>query len=117
MSKQKKCSRQLRDRVQVQRPDRQDDGYGGQTNDVWNDTVVIWCQVEEKTGAEKFQQHDLRSEYKAVFTTHYREDIEETDRLMLDGEAFNIRSIKDPYRHSSERRRWIEIEAERGVVD
>lgn len=109
------CAGDLKHLVSVQENPRPSDGYGGYDNDssAWAEKFTIWCKVVEKSGDEKFAHHRVETRARVVFTTRYRNDIEETYRLFFEGKGYNIRRVDDLKRQ----RRWLEITTDVGVVD
>ena len=107
------CAGMFNQSVEQQRPDRQPDGAGGFTNDTWNTVRTLACRVTTIRGGEPFRQQRLHSQATHMFAMAYLSDIEETDRLVFKGDAYNIRLIENV----EEANQYLVIHAERGVVD
>lgn len=105
---------EFRHPVAVQRATYTVDAAGGAAT-VWADVISpLFCDVENTTGKEVYgeaQPGRLRTVQTFNFTTWYRDDIDQTDRLVFDGKLWNIRQINDlDLRH-----KFLQIVAESGV--
>jgi len=106
------CTGDLKHPVVIERGTDIDDGSGG-TYAEWAVVETVYCAIKQKSGAEKFQQQDIRTVKTKSFITRYGADVTELDRLVFNGQYYNVRSVED----IDERNMWLEIIAEVGVVD
>lgn len=100
--------------VTVERPVSGPDGSGGQTVTWTTHIPVLWCSVENKQGSEPYGDKStgrVRTFQKFLFTTWWRDDIEQTDRLIFQGVKFNIRNTNN----IQLRNKFLQLEAESGV--
>jgi SPP1 family predicted phage head-tail adaptor len=100
--------------VAVERPIDTPDGAGGSST-AWVVTIpIIWCSVEEMTGDEQYGDKDkgrVRTFKKVRFTSWFRDDIKATDRLVLEGVLYNIRTVTNLLL----RNKFVQIVADCGV--
>lgn len=101
----------LDQRITVQYETLSNDGYGGQTVAL-TDRVSLWANVAPLAGRELEYGQQLESSNYVVFTIRYREDILFSDRIIYNGEQYNIRAMPPP----GTRKMYRTIEAERGVA-
>lgn len=104
------CSRDFSERVTVQSPTYVDDGFGGKTK-TWATKTKIFCMIEDRNGSEGVNAGRIEDTGGATFTTPYRSDLLTTDRLLVEGVEYNIRSIVDVDR----KKRWLRIIGDFGV--
>lgn len=100
--------------ITLQALSRTPDGIGG-TTEAWaalNRTPRVWAAVNVKRSAETMEDGRMSARQTATFEILNRDDLNETQRLIWNGEAWNIRSVQ----RSSGRRATIIIEAERGTI-
>jgi SPP1 family predicted phage head-tail adaptor len=101
-------------RITLQRVTETPDGIGGTTRG-WSDLAVNpspWARVIAKAGREGMTEGRMTATYIVLFTIWNRDDLSEVDRILWNGEAYNIRNI----RREGERKLYLVIEAERGVL-
>jgi hypothetical protein len=87
----------------VQRLTAIDDGYGGtETVDIPAPTIVatdVPCRVASQSTRQKYRQRlrgkDVDVDIQVVFM-NYRTDIQERDRLVVDGSFYDVLNIADP---------------------
>ena len=98
--------------ISVQREVRTSDGMGGDT--VTPTTVVadLWAHVRPKSGKETGAQGGVEARAVYLFVIRNRSDLKESDRLVWDGQTYNIRAILS----RGARSMYLEIDAERGVT-
>lgn len=101
----------LRHRVTQQREQRVSDGGGGYEL-TWTDIATFWASVEPTVGRESLEARQLEDTITHKIVCRGPRDIKAADRIVHDGRAFNVRSVKD----IQERGHRIEIEAEEGVA-
>lgn len=103
----------LDQRVTLQGVTLSDDGAGGKVK-TWADfatTPTVWCHVKPSAGGERFDEDRTTAMATLIFTIRYRSDVDETDRLVWNGEIYNIRQRK----RASNRKPYLVLVAERGV--
>jgi len=93
-----------------------DDGAGGQVK-TWPQKATIWCMIDEGTAGENLDRDGLETQRGTVFFTTYRTDLDVKDRLSLDGNDFNVTSLKrvDKKRRPSYRGEFIRIDTDSSV--
>lgn len=101
----------LRHRVTQQREQQTSDGGGGYEV-AWVDVATFWAAVEPTVGRESLEARQLEDAITHKIVLRGPRDIKAKDRIVHDGRAFNIRSVKD----IQERGHRIEVEAEEGVA-
>ncbi len=89
-----------------------DDGMGGQDLTPSNVVVDLYAHVRPLSGSETKKFEKLNATFMNLFVVRYRDDILETDRILWNGEEYNIRSNPK----AGARKLYIEIFAERGVA-
>ena len=90
------------------------DGAGGITQ-AWANIAAnptVWANVKAKSGREALNEGRMTAVFVTVFTIYHRSDISELDRIVWNGENYNIRAIL----RTSGREMRLQIEAERGVA-
>ena len=92
------------------------DGAGGQVK-TWPQKATIWCSIDEGTASENLDRDSLETQRGTVFFTSYRTDLAVSDRLSLDGNNFNVTSLKrvDKNRRPSYRGEFIRIDTDSSV--
>ena len=100
-------------RITLQRKVLTPDGAGG-TAMSWVDyasNARPWAHVQAKAGRESMTEGRMAAQFTVLFIIYNRSDVTETDRILWNGEAYNIRGI----RREGGRDLRLVIEAERGV--
>lgn len=100
-------------RITLQRKVLTPDGAGG-TSMSWVDFASNprpWAEVQAKAGRESMVEGRMAAQFTVLFLIYNRSDVTETDRILWNGEAYNIRGI----RRETGRALRLVIEAERGV--
>ena len=97
--------------VTVEREQLTPDGYGGNSLE-WVALGQIWAHTRPLNGRENVDYDRVNAEARYLFVVRYPVDIKESDRILWDGEPFNIRVLKKP----KTRDLYLQIEAERGVA-
>jgi len=90
------------------------DGGGGSAR-TWADfatDAAVWASVVAKAGRESLQEGRVNASNIVLFTIYNRTDVSEVDRIIWNGEAYNIRNV----RREGGRQLRLVIEAERGVA-
>lgn len=99
--------------VVVERPTYTPDDMGGQVT-VWTQVASFFAAIENDSGSEPYGDGStgrVRTAQTYKFTTWWRSDILQTDRLVYDGIKWNIRRINN----LSLRNKFLQIVAEAGV--
>lgn len=105
---------QLDQKITLQRLAKTADGYGGATS-AWADydtNASVWAHVRAKAGRESTDEGRMTASFIVLFTIYNRTDIDPRDRIVWNGETYNIRGL----RTEGGRRLMLVIEAERGVA-
>jgi len=97
-------------RITLQRATATPDGAGGVTQ-AWGDLATVWAAVEARTARESLSDGRVTAAYVARFTI-YNRDVQETDRIIWNGETYNIRGVM---RRGARELRLV-IDAERGTA-
>lgn len=90
------------------------DGAGGVTR-AWANLATdatVWAKVTARAGRESLDEGRMTASFVKLFTVHNRDDLTELDRIIWNGENYNIRGI----RREGGRNLLLVIEAERGVA-
>ena len=86
-------------------------GSGGNSV-AWQTKGDIWALVRPLSGKEVTDYERVNAEARYLFVVRYPADITDSDRIIWEGTAFNIRVRKAP----KGRDLYMQIEAERGVA-
>lgn len=81
-------------RIILQSCVKTDDGYGGKTIE-WVDHATVWAKVEPLSGREYFEAHQTQAEVTHRVTTRYRDDIDETMRIVFGEKILEIEAVLD----------------------
>jgi SPP1 family predicted phage head-tail adaptor len=108
-------SGELRERLTFSRRAVTSDGYGNTEGD-WEEQFTVWGRVRPRLGGEEVMAARLSGRSVATITLRYSEQtaLIDSDWRAVNansGEVWNIRSAINP----DERRRYIELLAEKGV--
>lgn len=101
-------------RITLQRRAETPDGGGGVAL-AWANFAINacpWAEVVAKSGRESMQEGRVAAQFTVLFKIYNRDDVAETDRIVWNGDIYNIRGI----RREGERKLRLVIEAERGVA-
>jgi head-tail adaptor len=99
--------------VTVQRPVNTPDGSGG-FDVVWSNVATFYAQITNEQGTEQYGDGStgrVRTFQRFAFSTWWRTDIVQTDRLSYGGTLFNIRALNN----IELRNKFLVIIAESGV--
>lgn len=86
----------LRDRVDITRATKVDNGKGGYTTSWAVVAAAVPAEVIGLTGTETVQEKVLRGIRVVKVTLRWRSDLQPKDQLRSSGEDLNIRSAIDP---------------------
>ena len=92
-------------RITIQSPTSTRDG-AGQPVEAWALLATVWARVEHLRGKEPFQGQEFNAQRTSVFTIRYRTDLDETMRIIFDGDTYDILAIAE-----KGRREGLEITA------
>lgn len=104
----------MTERVTIQAPTSTADGAGGAVQG-WADlasTPTVYAAVKAGAGREVFADDRTGAQSSVQFTIRNRSDIDERNRLIWRGEAYNVREV----RREGARPIFLRIIAERGVA-
>lgn len=95
--------------IQIQRAALVDDGFS--TTEVFaNHGAPIWCEKTDVSDGEKARAGAVEAQLMSRFKVRYSAftaDLTPKDRLVFEGQAFNVTGIKEV----GGRREWLEISA------
>ena len=104
----------LTQRITLHRYAETADGIGGTTR-AWADfatDATVWANVKARSGREGLDEGRINATFVVLFTIYNRTDVSELDRIIWNGENYNIRGV----RREGARNLDLIIEAERGVA-
>lgn len=101
-------------RITLQRLVKTPDGAGGYRESWANyeTNACPWAKVMAKSGRESMVEGRIAAQFTVLFEIYNRSDVVETDRILWQGTAYNIRGI----RREGVRPLTLVIETERGVT-
>lgn len=69
----------------------------GKFNDtqVWSDHLTLWASKSHMTEDEIFASNQTIAKRALVFEIRFHKDVTETDRLLFDGETYNIVGVSE----------------------
>lgn len=85
---------QLDRRIKVQLPVERQDGAGGATP-AWDNFLTIWARREPAGGGEAGGEGTVTAQRRAVFTTRWYPGIDETCRIVHDGQPWDIELVEE----------------------
>ena len=97
--------------ITIERRTRAADGMGGFT-ETWATYKQVWANAKAKGGRESLDEGRTNAVFVVVFTIYNIADLSEVDRIIWNGERYNIRGIL----REGTRAQHVKIEAERGVA-
>lgn len=98
--------------IDIKRMVKTSDGYGGDTVALSYVVTGLWTKVRPMSGKEAERFDKLNAEFTNLFVVRFRDDIQEDDRIVWDGDEYNIRTIQK----AGSRSLYLEIYADRGVA-
>jgi len=102
---------ELDQRITFQARQVTSDGMGGDSF-VWVNLCDAWARVRPKSGREVTEFDRVNAEAGYLFVVRNRQDITDSNRILWDGEPYNIQVRKQP----KKRALYLEIDAYRGVA-
>jgi SPP1 family predicted phage head-tail adaptor len=67
---------------------------GGGSVQTWTDLVTVRAQIIQASTEEFIRSYGASDDTIMIFRTRWIDDIRTADRVMYDGEAFNIKELK-----------------------
>jgi SPP1 family predicted phage head-tail adaptor len=101
----------LDQRVTIQTRTAASDGGGGTTY-AWATVATVWAHAKPRVARETMQEGRINASQVITFTIRNRA-IDETQRLVWRGEAYNIRAVM----REGPRPLYLAVDAERGVAN
>lgn len=98
--------------ITIQRETRTADGMGGASVSLTTVVSDLWAHVRPRSGKERGAFDRVEASAMYLFVVRYRDDIRESDRVVWNGDTYNIRAILTRGARSN----WLEFDAERGVT-
>lgn len=102
---------ELDQRIIIERPVMASDGMGGNVA-TWSTHLTLWALVRPISGNENVDFERVQGEARYLFVVRYPIDIKDADRILWEGDYYNIRVRKKP----KGRDLYMQINAERGVA-
>lgn len=93
--------------IQIQRSTETIDA-AGVPSPSWSTIATVRAELVDLATEEMIRAYGASTEIAVVFRTWWRDGVGLADRILFDGDAFNIRGVKE-----IGRRRLLEIRAER----
>ena len=97
--------------ITIQRKSRVSDNMGGFTES-WATWKQVWAGAVAKAGRESLDEGRTNAVFVVVFTIYTLDGLAETDRILWNGETYNIRGVL----RMGGRELHTKVEAERGVA-
>lgn len=104
------CSGDLRTPFAIQRRTLADDGMGGQTP-TWSQIGTGWGACASQSGQEGLDRGSLGTDRGVVMWARYGLGVTEKDRIVMEGNTYNVRKVED----FGMLHRWLRITMEAGV--
>ncbi len=79
------------------------DEYGGETVLSWAKITSgdVWAKIEQGRGRQTFITDEELTQKTTVFKIRYRDDFDEEDRIIYQGDAYGIQVIREIGRHDA----------------
>lgn len=87
------------------------DEYGG-VSSAWADDFTLRAELVEETTEEFLANYGARDEAVRIFRTRYRDGISNANRVVFDGQPFNIKEIAVTGRNRGLELRCVEVRHE-----
>ena len=97
--------------ITIERRTEVSDGTGGVSRS-WTPLAEVWAAVKPRVGRESMSEGRIAAAYSVTFTI-YNRDIEERDRIVWNGEYYNVRGVM----RAGERELYLDVDAERGASE
>lgn len=94
----------LRHRVELQSLDQVQDSFGEQVKS-FTTYATVWAEVNPLKGKEIEAAQQIFAEAECKIVIRYDERVTETDKIVFDGQDYEIGDVRDPY----ERKGYLEI--------
>lgn len=99
----------MRHRLELQSPNREDDGYGG-VSDGWTTKATVWGQIVPKRSVDDFENDIIKSEITHDITIRYDTTVHHSWRVKYDDRIFRIESVIN----TDERKRFTNLKCIEG---
>lgn len=106
-------AQELNQRITVQEPVGTQDPMTGEIIVTWETFAELWAKAEPAVGREFEAAAAIQAERPVKFTARWRDDLDESMRVVWRGEPYNIRSLAD----IKGKRRELVIYTQGGVND
>lgn len=103
---------ELDQQITIKRETKVSDGMGGDISTLVDVASDLWAHVRPRSGKEIGTHDRVEAPALYLFVIRYRNDIRNDDRIVWNGETYNIRAILT----AGSRTSFLEINAERGVT-
>jgi SPP1 family predicted phage head-tail adaptor len=103
---------ELDQQITIQRETRTSDGMGGDTVALTSVATDLWAHVRPRSGKEIGVHDRVEAPAMYLFVIRYRGDIKNDDRIVWNGQTYNIRAVLT----AGGRTNFLEINAERSVT-
>lgn len=67
----------------------------GEALPVFTTYASVWANREDQNGKEFFAAQQMNTESPTIFVIRWRSDVAKSDRIVVDGNTYNIRSIAE----------------------
>ena len=88
-------------RITVQQATTTLDSFGEPIK-AWADLCTVWAQVKPVGGNERFQGQQVNPEVDTRFIIRYRTDVRVAQRVVYDGEQYDVLGILEIGRHAGQ---------------
>jgi SPP1 family predicted phage head-tail adaptor len=102
---------ELDQKISIERSSNVSDGMGGNVT-TWAEVFAPWALVRPMSGNEKTDFNQVYGDANYLFVVRYPLAVLDRDRIVWDGDYYNIRFRKKP----TGRKKYMQITAERGVA-
>ncbi|CAN7437414.1 phage head closure protein [Neorhizobium sp. LjRoot104] len=80
--------------ITIQRSGLTVDDYGTETEG-WNDVATVRAQLVQQSTEEFMRSFGSSSEMAVIFRVRYRDDLTPSDRITYQGQAYDVKEIKE----------------------
>lgn len=98
--------------IDIERETIAADGAGGGVSTWKKVQTGLWAHARPQTAREKQAHNTVEAHAMYLFVVRQEADVAENDRIVWDGDYYNVRGIKT----RGGRNLYVQIEAERGVT-
>lgn len=83
----------------------------GQPIESWSTLATVWAAIDYGNGGEKIENDREIHTSKITFTVRYRADVSVKNRILFEGEYYDIRDIREVT--TGFRQMYLEVDAEK----